>query len=162
MPLVVIQPLWYFHILIYLYILHGQWIVILHFLCDNFEIVMGPSQDSASTRLWLSIFWPTRTQFFWKSQDSDSIGLDFLRLGLARTQKVSLVMGPSEDSASTRLWLGIFWPTCTRFFWKSQDSDSIGLDFLRLGLNFFWLNQSLVFYRGSSKNEWIHICNSNT
>ena len=43
-------------------------------------------------------------------------------------------MGPSEDSASTRLWLGIFWPTRTRYFWKIQDSDSIGLDFLRLGL----------------------------
>ena len=53
-------------------------------------------------------------------------------------------MGPSEDSASTRLWLGIFWPTRTRFFWKSQDSDSIGLDFLRLGLDFFWLDPSLL------------------
>ena len=57
-------------------------------------------------------------------QDSDWLGL----------KKVSLVMGLSEDSASTRLWLGIFWLTRTRLCSKSQDSDSIRLDFLRLGL----------------------------
>ena len=86
---------------------------------------MGPTEsrlgiDSTLTRHFLA--------------DSYTILLEESGLGLARTQKVSLVMGPSEDSASTRLWLGIFWPTRTRFFWKSQDSDSIGLDFLRLGL----------------------------
>ena len=48
-------------------------------------------------------------------------------------------MGPSEDSALTQLWLSIFWPTRTRFFWKSQDSDSIGL-----GLDFFRLDPSLL------------------
>ena len=67
--------------------------------CQNafgFWIVMGPSQDSASTRLWVGIFWPTRTRFFWKSQDSASIGLDFLRLRLARTQ-----LFPAQPITST-------------------------------------------------------------
>ena len=30
---------------------------------NSILVVMGPSQDSASTRLWLGIFWPTRTWF---------------------------------------------------------------------------------------------------
>ena len=33
------------------------------YLNAHSKLVMGPSQDSASTSLWLGIFWPTRTRF---------------------------------------------------------------------------------------------------
>ena len=48
-------------------------------------------------------------------------------------------MGPSQELALTRHWLGNFWKARTRFHQKSQDSGSIGLKVVtlsRLG-NFF-------------------------
>ena len=66
---------------------------------------MGLSQDSASTQLWLGIFWLPCIRFCWKSWDSDSIGLDFSRLGLARTQKGLI----SNGSFGWSLLAGPFW-----------------------------------------------------
>ena len=86
---------------------------------------MGKSQDSASTRLWLGIFWPTRTRFYKTSQDSDSIELDFLRLELARTQSIT-----TTDRSKSRLGID---STLTWHF--LADSYSILLDESRLGLN---------------------------